>query len=67
MSEAVEFLKNTLEVNINTAMTDDLRQLFQDELDLLLKAAEEKPLNDEYVQGCWYRLFRTLNAIALMN
>jgi len=53
-------LKHSLELCKNTAFTEVLKQLFQDELDLLSKAAEEKTLEVEYIQGCWYRMERTL-------
>ncbi len=60
-------LKLALEVNQNAALTDDLKLLFQDELELLSKAAKDNTLSNEYIQGCRYRLARTLGAIAIMG
>jgi len=53
-------LKHCLELCKNTALNDDLKQLFQDELDLLSKAANDNTLKVEYVEGCRYRIDRTL-------
>ena len=52
-------LKHNLELCKKTAMKDDLKQLFQDELTLLLEAEKEKNFI-EYIEGCWYRLNRTM-------
>ena len=53
-------LKHKLEQCKKTVLTEDLKQLFQDELDLLSKAAEDNTLNVEYIEGCRYRIERTM-------
>ena len=57
-------LKHNLELCKKTAFTDDLKQLFQDELTLLLKAEKEKNFNVEYVEGCSYRMERTMGVMS---
>jgi len=60
-------LKHSLKQCENTAPNEDLKKLFQDELALLLKAADENTLNVEYIEGCRYRIERTMGMMHMMR
>jgi hypothetical protein len=53
-------LKHRLKLCESTVLNEDLKKLFQDELALLSKAADENTLNVEYIEGCRYRIERTM-------
>ena len=67
LSKLHEMEKGMKELCQQTALADDMKELFEEELALLLKAAAKNTLDVGYVEGCCSRFERTHGAIRMMR